>query len=184
MKTATLLMLCALLGAAAQGATRPDPAEAAAAAIVPAIETIERSSGGRVVDARFSVYHGHGGFHAVVVREHRLELFHLDTHTHAVEQVEAASAPVWMLAWRDRTDLEGLLGREPPKITLVEAIGRAEKSLRGATAFAAGVARRPANPTQSVHTYAVLLSLNGRVQAVSVDESTGDILDEPGELVG
>jgi len=188
LRIGALSALCALsLAAAAAGAAARDLRGDASAfhgdagTLIEAIHTLEQSSGARVVDIRFAATHGHSGFDAVVMHDHHLGLFHLEQSTRVVAELDATSAPVWMLAWRDRTDLDVI---EHARLSLSEAIRRAEQSQHGAPALAAGVAQRPLNPTQTVHTYTVLLDVDGHVQSVSVNDSTGEIVDIAGSLVG
>lgn len=67
-------------------------------------------------------------------------------------------------------------------VSLTAAIRTAEQSQNGAPAVAAGIARSASNPTSEVQAYTVLLDVNGGVQSVSVDTSTGEVIANPGAL--
>lgn len=86
-----------------------------------------------------------------------------------------------MLGWRSRADVHFV---ERARVSLASAIRTAEKSQHGAPALAAGIARSASNPDSGVHAYTVLLDVDGAVRSVSIDDSTGEVIANPGALTG
>lgn len=152
-----------------------------AGTLVHVIRMIQHATGGKVVDVRFSDAHGAPGYHAVVVRHGRVQFFHIEEHSNRVIEIDASSGPVWMLGWRKRADLHA---DERAKVPLVKAIRTAERSQNGAPAIAAGIARSASNPLSEVHAYTILLDVDGNVRSVSVDDSSGELIANPGALTG
>jgi uncharacterized membrane protein YkoI len=149
--------------------------------LVHAIRAIQHSTGGKVVDIRFSDSHGAPGYHAVVVKRGRVEFFHIADRSNRATEIDATSGPVWMLGWRSRADLH--FAKEA-SVPLTKAIWTAEQSQNGAPALAAGIARDASNPGSNVHAYTVLLDVNGAVRSVSVDDATGEVIANPDALKG
>ena len=68
------------------------------------------------------------------------------------------------------------------KVPLSQAILTAEQADDNAPAIAAGIARSASNPESDVHAYNVLIDADGTTRRVSVDDSTGQIISDPGML--
>jgi uncharacterized membrane protein YkoI len=149
--------------------------------LMQAIQTIEQSSGGKVVDIRFSDTGGTPGYHAVVIKHRRVQFFHIAERGNRAVEIDATSGPAWMLGWRSREDVHFA---ERASIPLAKAIQTAEDSQNGAPAMAAGIARSASNPDSDVHAYTVLLDVNGAVRRVTIDDSTGEVIADPGALTG
>jgi uncharacterized membrane protein YkoI len=141
-----------------------------------AIQTIQQSMGGKVVEIRFTVHDGAPGFHAVVAKGGEVQLAFLDQASGKV--VATDTRPDWALKWQQRTDVH--LAASAPK-SLSQAITTAETS-KGAPAIAAGIARGASNPASNIHAYNVLLDDGGSVKRVVLDSSTGEIISDPSSL--
>jgi uncharacterized membrane protein YkoI len=148
--------------------------------LVNAIALIEQSTGGKVIDVRFSsTTNGVPGYNVVVVKAGQVQFFHFEERSkHAVE-LDASSKPVYMLNWRGKSDVRFALQAQ---VSLSTAIQTAEQSHPGAPAMAAGIARSASNPDSEVHAYNVLLNRGGSVKRVAVDSATGEVISDPSAL--
>lgn len=147
--------------------------------LVNAIRAIEQGTGGKVTEIRFSETNGLPGYHAVVSKEGRIEFIHIQERTAKIVEIDVASGPAWMLKWRDRSDVHFAQGAN---VSLSAAVLTAERSKNGAPAVAAGIARSASNPTSDVQAYNVMLDIDGSARRVAVDDSTGEIISNPGAL--
>jgi hypothetical protein len=118
------------------------------------------------------------GFHAVVSKDGRIEFIHIQEHSANILQIDAASGPVWMLKWRDRSDVHFAEGAS---VSLSAAVLTAERS-KNAPAVAAGIARSASNPTSEVQAYNVMLDMDGSARRVAVDDSSGEVISDPSAL--
>jgi uncharacterized membrane protein YkoI len=146
--------------------------------LVNAIRAIEQGTGGKVTEIRFSKTQGMPGFHAVVSKDGRIEFIHIQEHSANILQIDAASGPVWMLKWRDRSDVHFAEGAS---VSLSAAVLTAERS-KNAPAVAAGIARSASNPTSEVQAYNVMLDMDGSARRVAVDDSSGEVISDPSAL--
>jgi uncharacterized membrane protein YkoI len=147
--------------------------------LVNAIQAAEQSTGGKVLDIRFSNANDMAGYHVVVVKGGQVDFFKVEPGSNHVMQLDADSKPVWMLNWRGKTDVQEA---KQATVSLSNAVRTAEQSQNGAPAAAAGIARSASNPDSKVHAYTVLVVLGGRVQSVSVDSSSGEVISDPSAL--
>jgi uncharacterized membrane protein YkoI len=147
--------------------------------LVKAIQATERSTGGKVLDIRFSNANGTPGYHAVVVKGAQVDFFKVEQVSNNVIELDASSRPVWMLNWRGKADVHYA---KQATVSLSNAIRTAEHSQNGAPAAAAGIARSASNPDSDVHAYTVLVVASGNVQSVSVDSSSGEVISDPSTL--
>jgi uncharacterized membrane protein YkoI len=147
--------------------------------LVNAIQVIEQSTGGKVLDIRFSNAKGVPAYHAVVVKGGQVQFFQIAERSQNVIELDASSRPVWMLGWRSKADVHYAKGAT---VSLSNAIRTAQQSKNGAPAAAAGIARSASNPDSDVQAYTVLLDDGGRVRSVSVDISTGEVIADPSAL--
>jgi uncharacterized membrane protein YkoI len=141
-----------------------------------AIQKIQQTTGGKVVEIRFAVYDGSPGYHAVVAIGGQVQLAFLDHSSKKVVVVN--TGPDWALKWQQSTDVQLA---ESARKSLSQAITAAEIS-EIAPAIAAGVARSASSPTRNVHAYNVLVDDGGSVKRVAVDSSTGEIINDPEAL--
>jgi uncharacterized membrane protein YkoI len=188
-KTTVLLLLISLLPVAnvtlAQSVAQPGSINGDISAfhgdqntLVNAIQATEQSTGGRVLDIRFSNANGMPAYHAVVLKGTQVQFFRLETPSKHVVELDASSTPVWMLPWRAKADVHYA---KTATVSLSSAIRTAQQS-KGAPAAAAGIARSASNPDSDVHAYTVLLDDGGRVRSVSVDSSSGEVISDPSAL--
>ena len=147
--------------------------------LVNEIGLIEQSTGGKVIDIRFSSPNGMPVYHAVVVKGGQVQFFHAEDVSKHVVELDASTKPVYMLNWREKSDVQFA---QHAKVSLSAAIQTAEQSQDGAPAMAAGIARSASNPESEVQAYNVLLNRGGRVKRVAVDIATGAVIADPSAL--
>lgn len=143
------------------------------------ISRIERSTGGRVIEIRFTNADGMPGYRAVVARGGQLQFLRIAATNGEAVALNDTSLPDWMLHWRDRKAAE--LAQQA-KVPLADAIVTAEKAQDGAPALAAGVAASSTNPTTDVKAYNILVYRDGDVQRVAVDADTNQVIANPQAL--
>jgi uncharacterized membrane protein YkoI len=148
--------------------------------LISAIGKIEQSSGGKVLEIRYSPRQGAPGYHAVVAKGGQVSFVHLDASSQKITPVDANSSEPWMDNWRSRSDVK-LAGKA--QVPLVEAI-RTAQQFKSGPAVAAGIARSASNPESDVHAYNVLVAVDGRASRVAVDDSTGQVIADPSALSG
>ena len=179
-----LLLFAALAGA--QGVAQPGYSKSGVAnfhgnqnSLVHAIHAIQQSTGGRVVEIRYTDAGGVPGYHAVLVKHGRIQFMRIGELSSNAVAVDVSSRPVWMLKWRGKKDVHLA---ERARVHLAQAIRTAEQAHSGAPAIAAGIARSASDPDSEVHAYNVLLDVDGSVHRVAVDDSTGEVIANPGAL--
>jgi hypothetical protein len=106
---------------------------------------------------------------------------HLDMQGGNELQLQAVSAPAWMMKWTQRQDVKDVRKAAVP---LDRAIVVAERANADAPAVAAGIAPSASNPDSDVKAYNVLLDVSGRAKRVAVDSSTGQVIADPQALSG
>jgi hypothetical protein len=143
------------------------------------IGKIETTTGGHVIEIRFTNADGTPGYRAVVDHGGQLEFMRIAASNGAAVEIANSNVPDWMLHWRDRKAAE--IARQA-KVPLVEAIRTAEKSADGAPALAAGVAASATNPSTDVKAYNVLVYHDGDVVRVAVDGDTDQVIANPQAL--
>jgi uncharacterized membrane protein YkoI len=149
-------------------------------ALMNAIALIEQSTGGKVIDIRFSTTaNGMPGYNVVIVKAAQVQFFHFEEHSKHVIELDASSKPVYMLNWQGKADVHFALQGQ---VSLSTAVQTAEQSQPGAPAMAAGIARSASNPESDVHAYNVLLNRGGRVKRVAIDSATGEVISDPSAL--
>ncbi len=147
--------------------------------LVNAIQAIEQSTGGKVLDIRFSNAKGVPAYHAVILKAGQIHFFQLAELSKNVIELDAASTPVWMLGWRGKADVHYA---KAATVSLSTAIRTAQQFRKGAPAAAAGLARSVGNADSDVQAYTVLLDERGSVRSVSIDMSTGEVIADPSAL--
>jgi uncharacterized membrane protein YkoI len=145
-----------------------------------AITLIEKSTGGKVIDVRFSnTTNDTPGYNVVIVKDAQLQFFRIDERSKHLIELDASSKPVYMLNWRGKSDVHFALQAQ---VSLSTAIQTAEQSQHGAPAMAAGIARSASSPDSEVHAYNVLLNRGGSVKRVAIDSATGEVISDPSAL--
>jgi uncharacterized membrane protein YkoI len=148
--------------------------------LVNTIALIEQSTGGKVIDVRFSnTTSGVPGYNVVIVKAAQVQFFHFEERSKHVIELDASSKPVYMLNWQGKSDVHFALQAQ---VSLSTAIQTAEQSQPGAPAMAAGIARSASNPESEVHAYNVLLNRGGSVKRVAIDSATGEVISDPSAL--
>ncbi len=147
--------------------------------LVNAIAVIEQSTGGKVIDIRFSSTNGMPGYNVVLVKGAQVQFFHFEERSKHVVELDASSKPVYMLNWRGKADVHFA---QTAQVSLSTAIQSAEQSQPEAPAMAAGIARSASNPESEVHAYNVLLNRGGSVKRIAIDSATGQVIADPSAL--
>jgi uncharacterized membrane protein YkoI len=147
--------------------------------LVNAIAVIEQSTGGKVIDVRFSNTNNMPGYNVVLVKAAQVQFFHFEERSKHVVELDASSKPIYMLNWRGKADVHFA---QQAQVPLSTAIQTAEQSQPGAPAMAAGIARSASNPDSDVHAYNVLLNRGGSVKRVAIDSATGQVISDPSAL--
>jgi uncharacterized membrane protein YkoI len=143
------------------------------------LSTVQGATGAKVVEIRFSDRQGAPGYDVVLLRGKDVTFMHMDEKGGDQLQIESASAPTWMLKWRQRRVLT--LDRKA-HVPLAQAIAVAQDAYPSSPAVAAGLAWASANPQNAVSAYNVLLDDHGRARRVAVDSTTGQIIADPQAL--
>jgi uncharacterized membrane protein YkoI len=146
--------------------------------LINAIQAIEQTTGGRVLDIRFSNANGVPAYHAVVLKGTQVQFFKFESPSKHIVELDASATPVWMLPWRAKADVHFA---KTAAVSLTSAIRTAQQK-RNAPAAAAGIARSASNPDSDVHAYTVLVDDGGRVRSVSIDSSNGEVIEDPSAL--
>jgi uncharacterized membrane protein YkoI len=141
-----------------------------------AIDAVQQSTGGKVVEIRFAQQNGKPGYHTVVAQNGQVQFGRIEPPSKNV--TELTTRPDWMLKWGQKTDVQ--LATKA-KVSLSQAVHTAESQI-GAPALAAGMARSASDPNSDVHAYNVLLDNNGSIERVAVDSATGEMISDPGQL--
>jgi uncharacterized membrane protein YkoI len=133
-----------------------------------AIDAIQQSTGGKVIEIRFSAPNGKAGFHTVVAQNNEVKAARFEPPATQLKQI--SDNPDWMLKWQQKTEVK--LATAAP-VPLSKAIQTAEAA-QGAPAIAAGMARSAA--TSDVHAYNIMLDDKGSLKRMAIDSSTGEII--------
>ena len=144
-----------------------------------AVTNIESTSGGRVAAIAFNNVAGTPGYAVIVLKGSDVRFWRLDKPTGKPAELTDASAPQWMLTWRNQRRAAVLTAA---KVSLADAIRTAEASQEGAPAVVAGIARSAGKPTSNVHAYMVGILKDGRLIRVAVNTETGGRIVNPEAL--
>ncbi len=141
-----------------------------------AVTNIESHGGGRVAAITFNNVAGTPGYAVIVLNGSDVRFWRLDKPTGKPVELTGASAPQWMLSWRNQRRAAVLTAA---KVSLADAIRTAEASYEGAPAVVAGIARSAGKPTSDTHAYMVGLLKRGRLIRVAVNTETGRRIVNP-----
>jgi hypothetical protein len=144
-----------------------------------AASNIESTGGGRVAAIAYNNVAGAPGYGVIVLQGSNVSFKRLEAPTSKPIGISEASAPSWMLNWRNQRRAAAV---EAAQVPLADAIRTAEASKGGAPAVVAGIARSASNPTSDVHAYKVGLLINGRLYPVAVDSKSGMVIENPSAL--
>lgn len=145
------------------------------------IQRIEATTGGRVLEIRYSDRDGMPGFRAAVAKNGGVTFLRVAMQNGSSVEMTEASVPDWMLKWKARADVAAALQASVP---LTDAIRTAEQANGGAPAVAAGIASSASNTTSDVQAYNVLTLRDGEVRRIAVDDKTGQVIANPRALAG
>jgi hypothetical protein len=143
-----------------------------------AVSNIESAMGGRVAAIAFNNVAGTPGYGVIMAQGSNVRLMRLDKPGGQALEISQASAPSWMLNWRNQRRFNAV---EAAKVPLADAIRTAEGS-EGAPAVVAGIARSAADPSSDVHAYMVGILKSGALHPVAVDSKTGMMIANPSAL--
>jgi hypothetical protein len=143
-----------------------------------AIGKIERATGGKVIEIRFSS-HGTLGYHVVVAKGGEIKFMHLEAVSGKLTPIQENTLPVAMLKWRGKADVHFA---ETAKVPLADAIDTAELADDHSPAIAAGIAQSASNPDSDVHAYNILTVRHGTTRRRAVDSVTGQVIADPSAL--
>jgi uncharacterized membrane protein YkoI len=135
-----------------------------------AVATLEKSSGGRVLEIRYDGPGTEGSYSAVIAAKGALTHARLNVRTNQVADI-GSSKPDWMLSWERRADISSI---DKTQVPLPQAIMNAEKTLDG-PAVAAGLAKA-LSPTNSVLAYNIAVLRDGRPQRIAIDANTNEVI--------
>jgi hypothetical protein len=172
-------------GAMAQGVAQASHTQADVASwtgtpdtLIHMIDRIQATTGGKVLEIRYTTADGMPGFRAVVAEGRRTVFLRAAENGDSVTLSEA-SMPDWMLRWRSRKDIA--VARQA-SVPLDQAIRTAEAADGGAPAIAAGIAASDSNTASGVKAYNVLLARGGAVRRIAVDDRSGEVIADPQAL--
>jgi len=143
------------------------------------IQQIESTTGGRVVEIRYTDRDGKPGFRAAVAKNGGVTFLRISSENADSVEPGAASVPDRKLKWKARADVGQALRATVP---LSEAIRTAEYESYGAPAVAAGIASSASNPSSDVQAYNILIRRGGATHRVAVDDRTGRVIANPEAL--
>jgi hypothetical protein len=144
-----------------------------------AVSNIESQVGGRVAAIAYNNVAGTPGYGVILSQGSNIKFMRLDKPTNQAVEISQASAPSWMLNWRNQRRAAAV---EAAQVPLADAIRAAEASQQGAPAVVAGIARSAANPNSDVHAYMVGILKSGQLLPVAVDSKTGMLIANPSVL--
>ncbi len=141
-----------------------------------AIQDIEQSTGGRVLEAR--LLHEHGpGFLAVVSRGHELINVRYTEPTRHTTVLKVQETPRWMLDWQLRQDMRDI---RRTTLSTADAVRKVERATQ-APATDIELAR-PLSGTNAVLAYQVEVLKDGRPERSAIDANTGQLISDPESL--
>ena len=147
--------------------------------LINTIATVEKVTGGRVLELRFTNKGGTPGYHAVIAKGKNVMFVQVAREGGKTVELSSADEPDWMLKWPAKAQLAAAMSA---KVSLADAIKTAESNGQGGPAVAAGIATSAANPDADVKAYNVLLLQGGDLKRVAVDDSTGQVISDPSAL--
>ena len=150
-----------------------------AQSLIQAIQSVEQSTGGKVLEIRFTDNGAIPGYHAAVLKGDRVEFVRLENQSGKMTPIDEQNRPVWMMNYQSKDDIRAA---EHARVPLATAITMAEKAYGNRPAVAAGIATSA--PTAAVHAYNVLVDVDGKPQRVAIDDENGEIIADPQALSG
>jgi hypothetical protein len=133
----------------------------------------------RVAAIAYNNNAGTRGYGIITVQGSKLTLFRLEAPNGRAVEISEKVAPPWMLNWRNQKRAAIV---RTAKVSLADAIRKAEASEDGAPAVVAGIARSAANSSSDVHAYMVGILKKGNLRRVAVDSETGSVIEDSSAL--
>jgi hypothetical protein len=147
-------------------------------ALPAAINAIEASSGGRVLEIRYNNLDG-PGYDVVLAHGQQISFQrYTGPATHMVALTEK-TVPAWMQDWSAREDVKLV---DTAKVKLADAVRAAEAANNNAPAVGAGIAKSASNSATSIKAYNVALLKDGNQTRAAVDSATGALIADPSVL--
>jgi uncharacterized membrane protein YkoI len=147
--------------------------------LVQMIHQTETTTGGRVLEIRYTSRDGAPGFRVVVAKGGHVNFIRVAAQGGDAVAISQSSVPDWMLKWRARADVAKA---KQASVPLDQAIRTAEDAAGGASAVAAGIATSASNPTSDVTAYNILVDRDGDVHRIAVDDKTNQVIADPRAL--
>jgi uncharacterized membrane protein YkoI len=142
-----------------------------------AVQALEHSTGGKVLEIRLSDEPGEISFDAVIAKGEDLLDMHIASGSDAVTSIDIAQLPEWMVG---RKLTEYMRSIYKAKLPLADAIGIAERKAKE-PAVGAGLAK-PLSGSNAVLAYNVEVMKNQKRERIALDAITGAPIANPDQL--
>jgi uncharacterized membrane protein YkoI len=142
-----------------------------------AVQALEHSTGGKVLEIRLSDEPGDISFDAVIAKGEELLDMHIAGVNDAVTSIDIAQLPQWMVG---RKLTEYMRSIYEAKVPLADAIGVAERKAKE-LAVGAGLAK-PLSGSNAVLAYNVELMKGQKRERIALDAITGAPIANPDQL--
>jgi hypothetical protein len=142
-----------------------------------AVQALEHSTGGKVLEIRLSDEPGEIAFDAVLAKGEDLLDMHIASGSDAVTSIDIAQLPEWMVG---RKLSEYMRSIYKAKLPLADAIGIAERKAKE-PAVGAGLAK-PLSGSNAVLAYNVEVMKNQKRERIAIDAITGAPIANPDQL--
>lgn len=142
-----------------------------------AVQALEHSTGGKVLEIRLSDEPGEISFDAVIAKGEDLLDMHIASVSDAVTSIDIAQLPEWMVG---RKLTEYMKSIYKARLPLADAIGMAERKAK-APAVGAGLAK-PLSGNNAVLAYNVEVMKKQKRERIALDAITGAPIANPDQL--
>jgi uncharacterized membrane protein YkoI len=182
MKAPRILLRAATIALVA-GVWPATPAQTGAAdvprgSLTKAVDALENSTGGKVLEIRFVDEVGHEHFEGVVAKPDEVVYVAVNPVNEEITEIAIKELPAWMLNWKLTQYVRSIQKANMP---LAKAVADVELRAQ-APAIGAGLAK-PLSGTNHVLAYNIeLLLADGKHQHVAIDNTSGARIANPEEL--
>jgi uncharacterized membrane protein YkoI len=142
-----------------------------------AVQALEHSTGGKVLEIRLSDEPGEISFDAVIAKGEDLLDMHIASVSDAVTSIDIAQLPEWMVG---RKLTEYMKSIYKAKLPLADAIAIAERMAKG-PAVGAGLAK-PLSASNAVLAYNVEVTKKQKRERIALDAITGAPIANPDQM--
>jgi uncharacterized membrane protein YkoI len=146
-------------------------------ALSQAVQALEHSTGGKVLEIRLADEPGEISFDAVIAKGEELLDMHVAAVNDAVTSIDIAQLPEWMVGRKLTAYMRSV---NKAKVPLADAIGVAERKAK-APAVGAGLAT-PLSASNAVLAYNVEVMKGQKRERIALDATTGAPIANPGQL--